>query len=239
LSCLLFRERCTRAPACSTRASAGHLQQHEQQGRCCASQEGEEQRELERRQFKEAQELESLRRTFKRINHSNTGKICTKDVEEEFSYLGYSVGEQYAVNTIWEVDDDNDGFVDWEEFRAMFFRVRNDETGCEPRKLFQLVDFLMLDKNHTGSVDQDECLTLLWARYGKEDVDKFLADMQREKHPSLVNDVEKSFNYSFFAEIQKRCTKKRLGTGIKEGAMSVPQVKGLGFITDPKFSHLS
>jgi len=39
-------------------------------------------REEERRQFKEAQELESLRRTFKRVNKRNDGKICTADLVE-------------------------------------------------------------------------------------------------------------------------------------------------------------
>ena len=39
-------------------------------------------REEERRQFKAAQELESLRRTFKRINKKSDGKICTADLVE-------------------------------------------------------------------------------------------------------------------------------------------------------------
>jgi len=33
-------------------------------------------REKERREFKEAQELESLRRAFRRINKSGSGKAC-------------------------------------------------------------------------------------------------------------------------------------------------------------------
>lgn len=96
------------------------------------------------------------------------------------------------------MDDDNDGLVDWDEFRTTFYRVRDDQTGCEPRKLFNLVDFLMLDKNHSGSVDMDECVTLLWSRYNRELVDENLKAMQAENHPSLRADAanEKNVNFS-------------------------------------------
>ena len=72
----------------------------------------------------------------------------------------------------------------------MFYRIRDDTTGAEPRKLFNgaparagwaharlcdspggvrvaVVEFLMHDKNYNGSIDLDECVTLLYQRYGK------------------------------------------------------------------------
>ena len=83
------------------------------------------------------------------------------------------------------MDDDNDCAVDWDEFKTMFYRVRDDESGCEPRKLFNLVDFLMLDKNHSGSVDMDECITLLYSRYGKDEVELNLQAMKKENHKTV------------------------------------------------------
>lgn len=139
-----------------------------------------ERRERERREFKEAQELEGLRRTFKRIDKKGDGKIDTQELIQELDFLGHKVSEKEAALTIWEVDDDNDGCVDWDEFRTMFYRVRDDTTGCEPRKLFNVVDFLMLDKNHSGAVDMDECVTLLWSRYGREVVEENLKAMKKE-----------------------------------------------------------
>merc|ERR1719198_1846209 len=197
-------------------------------------------REAERRQFKEAQELESLRRTFKRINKRSDGKICAADLQEELTFLGHKVSDKEAALTIWEVDDDNDGAVDWDEFRTMYYRVRNDESGCEPRKLFNVIDFLMLDKNHSGSVDMDECITLLDSRYGKEQVESNLKQMKLENHASLRVDTanEKNVNFSFFSEIHRRCKKAIIGTGIKAGATTVPQVSGLKFVNDPQFQHL-
>lgn len=204
------------------------------------AEEERQRRERERREFKEAQELESLRRTFKRINKKNDGKICAHDLVEELEFLGHRVSDKEAALTIWEVDDDNDGLVDWDEFRTTFYRVRDDQTGCEPRKLFNLVDFLMLDKNHSGSVDMDECVTLLWSRYNRELVDENLKAMQAENHPSLRADAanEKNVNFSFFSEIQHRCKKLRNGSGIKAGATTVPTVKGLPYVSDPAFAHL-
>ena len=76
--------------------------------------------------------------------------------------------------------------VDWDEFRTMFYRVRDDQTGCEPRKLFSLVDFLMLDKNHSGAVDLDECVTLLYMRYGKDLVDENMEAIKKEGISSMT-----------------------------------------------------
>jgi len=199
-----------------------------------------ERRERERREFKEAQELESLRRTFKRINKKNDGKLGADDLRQELEFLGFRVTDKEAALTVWEVDDDNDGLVDWDEFRTMFYRVRDDQSGCEPRKLFNLVDFLMLDKNHSGSVDMDECVTLLWTRYGKDLVDENLKAMQEENHPSLRADAanEKNVNFTFFSEIHRRCKKKTVGSGIRKDATTVPQVKELPYVTNPQFQHL-
>ena len=49
---------------------------------------------------------------------------------------------------------------------------------------------------------------------------------------------EKNVNFSFFSEIHRRCKKNLIGTGIKQGATTVPQVNGLKFVNDPQFQHL-
>merc|ERR1711865_588730 len=130
---------------------------------------------------------------------------------------------------IWEVDDDADDCVDWEEFRTMFYRIRDDTTGCEPRKLFNVVEFLMHDKNYNGSIDLDECVTLLYARFGKEVVDKRVREMFGQ------SDTEKNITFSKFVAIQKRSSNLKDG---KQSAAMVPQVKGLAYVTDPSMQHL-
>jgi len=186
-------------------------------------------RERERREFKEAQELESLRRAFKRMDKKGDGKIDVNELMEELEFLGHKVKPQEAALIIWEVDDDADDCVDWEEFRTMFYRIRDDTTGCEPRKLFNVVEFLMHDKNYNGSIDLDECVTLLYARFGKEVVDKRVREMFGQ------SDTEKNISFSKFVAIQKRSSNLKDG---KQSAAMVPQVKGLAYVTDPSMQHL-
>lgn len=33
-----------------------------------------------------------------------------------------------------------DGMLNWDEFKEMFFRVRQDKTGWEPRRLFNTIE---------------------------------------------------------------------------------------------------
>jgi len=65
--------------------------------------------------------------------------------------------------------------------------------------------------------------------------------MKKENNAAFFNaDVanEKNVNFSFFSEIQRRCRKTRVGSGIKPGATAVPQVKGLSFVKNPALQHL-
>ena len=83
--------------------------------RCLVQADNEKQRrERERREFKEAQELESLRRAFKRMDKKGDGKIDVNELMEELEFLGHKVKPQEAALIIWEVDDDADDCVDWE-----------------------------------------------------------------------------------------------------------------------------
>ena len=59
--------------------------------------------------------------------------------------------KSYTLN-FQEVDDDLDQCVSRAEFDTMYKRCISDETGLEPRKLFNLVQFLMYDKEFKGRV---------------------------------------------------------------------------------------
>jgi hypothetical protein len=51
----------------------------------------------------------------------------------------FSCVKKEAEDMIWEVDENLDGCVDWEECKLMFQRNLNDSTGLEPFQLFNLV----------------------------------------------------------------------------------------------------
>ena len=52
-------------------------------------------------------------------------------------------------NSLQEIDDDLDKLVSKDEFEKMYKRCISDIIGLEPRKLYNLVVFLMYDKDET------------------------------------------------------------------------------------------
>lgn len=69
---------------------------------------------------------------------------------------------------MWEVDDDRDGGLTWEEFNSVYERVRSDDDGLEPHRLFSLIEFLLFDLDADGFIGVDEAVELFYRRYGRE-----------------------------------------------------------------------
>lgn len=203
-----------------------------------AAQEEKARREKERQEFMAAQELETLRRAFKRLDKNGDKAIDVDELLAELEFLGHSLKPSEAALTIWEVDDDADGVINWDEFRQIFFRIRDDcqAGGCEPRKLFYVIEFLMNDKNLSGSMDLDECCTLLYGRYGKAVIDEIVTEVFAGVAPD-----QKSVSFSTFVNIQKKAVKKisdsSSGLVLSSGRM-LPQVKDLKDRLDPTLAHL-
>ena len=84
------------------------------------------------------------------------------------NFLGLQPLKSEVEFIIWEVDDDLDGYVSKEEYLTMYKRVITDEVGLEPRQLYNLVQFLMYDKDFEGTVTVEETLQLIYVRYGRE-----------------------------------------------------------------------
>jgi len=179
-------------------------------------------REKERREFKEAQELESLKRVFKRLDKNQDGKVDIDDLSAELIFLQMPFTRKEASMILWEVDDDNDGAVDWDEFRTTFYRTRDDKTGCEPRKLFHVIEFLMHDKNHNGVIDVDEVLSILYTRYGKESVDAKVQEMFKDED-------DKNIHFAKFMDVQRVSAKEAM----RNTPSIVPSVRGLSYSRDP------
>jgi len=98
------------------------------------------------------------------IKNKTDKKVTAADVTEMFKFLNYKVGKHEVEEMLWEVDENLDGCLDWNEFRLMFNRNVLDQTGLEPNRMFNLAQFLIYDKNHNGLVSVDETMNLLYAR---------------------------------------------------------------------------
>ena len=92
---------------------------------------------------------------------------------------------------IWEVDDDIDGFVSYDEFIKMYKRCRQDKFNLEPRKLYNLVLFLMFDSpGFKGKIIEEDTLQLLLVRHGRENLDSEIEHIFGSQKPKGADDGE-------------------------------------------------
>lgn len=70
---------------------------------------------------------------------------------------------------VWEVDDDLDGKISRYEIEKMYKRCLWDEEELEPKRLYNLILFLMYDKENRHYITEEDTLELLIIRHG----DKF------------------------------------------------------------------
>merc|ERR1712060_539762 len=118
--------------------------------------------------------------------------------------LNYHPKRQEVEDMIWEVDENGDKAIDWPEFLLMFQRCRADQTGFEPRKLFNVVEFMMHDKDASGKIDMDECMEILFRRFGKDQLEQRTNDF-------FKNDTDGDNEISFceFAKQMSQIRPKR------------------------------
>ena len=134
------------------------------------------------RKINEQQENEALLRVFGRLDTKDDKKIDLDELHGYLKFLGYKCSKKETADIIWEVDEDCDKCITWEEFKQMYRRVRNDKSGWEPRRLFNVVEFMMHDKDGSGQIDIDECMEILFSRFGKESLeDKVEEFMSRDE----------------------------------------------------------
>mmetsp|Transcript_9477 Transcript_9477/g.27698 ORF Transcript_9477/g.27698 Transcript_9477/m.27698 type:complete len:240 (-) Transcript_9477:225-944(-) len=172
------------------------------------------------------QELENLRRVFVAMDVDCDGQISESDISRTLRTFSYTPRKGEVADMIWEVDEDADRHVSWAEFELMFMRCRSDKTGLEPRKLFDVVEFMMHDKDGSGKVSFDECMEILYRRFGKEMLEErtndfFKADLNGD------NEID-------FAEFQKQMTSGvRPGIGGASGSGYRKGCTGCGYGSRP------
>ena len=126
---------------------------------------------------REKQVVPDLKRVFAIMDTDQDGKISLDDLLAITSQFGYKIKPTEAEEIIWEVDEDCDKMVDWQEFTDMYDRCRKDKTGCEPKRLYFIVEFMIVDKDNGGEISVEEAIEDLYLQHGKEDLDDKLSDM--------------------------------------------------------------
>ncbi|PHJ20516.1 ef hand domain-containing protein [Cystoisospora suis] len=175
-------------------------------------------------------EHEALKRVFNWMDTDKNGKLSLHEISTALASLGhkmpkvgkiqahlgvtkyveYDSKSQHELEVIiWEVDEDLDQHISWEEFLVMYQRSINDPTGMEPRALFNLVQFLMYDTNFSGEISVEQTLQILFVRFGREMLDQEIQAIfgEEEKGP---DGQEKRITLSEYLEkVQGRLNKQR------------------------------
>ncbi|CBJ30770.1 conserved unknown protein [Ectocarpus siliculosus] len=108
---------------------------------------------------------------------ANSPEAYNKDIWEHMKFLGKKCTRKEVTDIVWEVDENLDGLVDWDEFKLMFFRNINDHTGLEPAKLYNMVQFMLYDVDNNVNVSVDETMNMLYARYGRTKMEAKLKEL--------------------------------------------------------------
>ncbi|OWY96750.1 hypothetical protein PHMEG_00032903 [Phytophthora megakarya] len=89
-------------------------------------------------------------------NSDTSGVITAADLSSCMRSLHRVTTKSDVQWMIWEVDDDLDGCVNWEEFRSCYVRTLLDSHGLEPNQLYYLIQFLLCDTDSSQTVSADE-----------------------------------------------------------------------------------
>ena len=137
------------------------------------------------------------------------GKVTSGDLSRALRKMESAPTKSEVANMIWEVDDDLDGMINKEEFLTMYKRWISDKTGLEPRKFFNLVQFLMYDEKFRGKVTVEETLQILFVRYGRERLDAEIEAIFGVDE-KLQDEEEKEITYQEYVEkVNERALKEQ------------------------------
>jgi len=90
--------------------------------------------------------------------------ISLEDITAILEKLDFKMHRSEIELMIWEVDENLDDRVDKEEFDLMYKRCIKDDTGLEPKNLFNLVQFLMFDRRGKWKITEEDTYDLIYVR---------------------------------------------------------------------------
>merc|ERR1712217_263248 len=154
-------------------------------------------------------ELAALKRVFKWLDTKKDDKLCWQEMSEALVKLQHKTPREQIELWIWEVDDDLDQMVGWEEFLTMYQRCISDGTGLEPRNLFNLVQFLMYDKDFTMRISVEQTLQILFVRHGRGELDSEIAEIFGDQQKGADGQELKITFSQFLSRANSRLTKMR------------------------------
>merc|ERR1719230_543270 len=154
-------------------------------------------------------EIDCLKKVFAWMDQKKDNKLDQSEIADVLIKLNHKTPQQDIELWIWEVDDDLDQHISFEEFLTMYQRCISDPTGLEPRNLFNLVQFLMYDKEFSGKISVEQTLQILFVRHGREKLDTEIAEIFGDKQKGDDGQELKITFTQFVNRANARLTKMR------------------------------
>ncbi|RYH06819.1 EF-hand domain-containing protein [archaeon] len=92
--------------------------------------------------FKTKEQLHKLEEKLKAFS-STDHKISFKDLDAILKSLGATFHRKQIEQLIWEVDENLDGLIDYDELQLTYYRNITDSTGSEPCFFFKILEVYM------------------------------------------------------------------------------------------------
>lgn len=115
--------------------------------------------------YKLKEEVTRLEEKLKQHN-SIDNKISLEDLEALTKRLGANLSKRSLEQMIWEVDEDVDGCISFDELQLVYFRNIGDVNANEPSSFFRILEFITFDEQRKGYIIEDDCMGMLYSRYG-------------------------------------------------------------------------
>mmetsp|Transcript_87305 Transcript_87305/g.245061 ORF Transcript_87305/g.245061 Transcript_87305/m.245061 type:complete len:215 (+) Transcript_87305:88-732(+) len=154
-------------------------------------------------------ELVHLKRVFNWLDSKKDEKLCWQEISEALIKLGHKTPREQIELWIWEVDDDLDNMVGYDEFLTMYQRCISDMTGNEPRNLFNLVQFLMYDRDFSFKISVEQTLQIIYVRHGRGELDAEIAQIFEDQQKGSEGQEAKITFTQFLNRANARLTKMR------------------------------
>ncbi|KAK1353992.1 calmodulin-like protein 3 [Heracleum sosnowskyi] len=100
---------------------------------------------------------DELRRVFHMFDRNGDGKITKKELSDSLQNLGMFLSDKELIQMIDKIDANGDGFVDMEEFGALYQTIMDEKDEEEDMK----EAFNVFDQNRDGYITVDELRSVL------------------------------------------------------------------------------
>lgn len=135
---------------------------------------------------------------------------------------------------IWDFDDEGSGRLSWKLFQAMYYRLQaKDAAAYEPRRLYNIADFLMFDADKSGTIDKEEAVRIFRRRFGTQGAEQARAAMwkanNKKKAPGdFGTDEDTSLTFTDFLKWDRKIFRDQAAAASKggRGGMRLPPIGG-------------